>query len=324
MRNLLAILTVLALMSCNSHLDKPIFEKLEVSELKKSIDNDSTFKTTYEYILYVRDTIIKSDMEKVEFADLTYERVHDLMEFASDTTHFNPIRQEIEEEWEKKYGRYDKKVDSISNYWKKYMEENSLERFVKIELAEIYKEYYSYSNGIKNINLGFKITPLKGKIDQLRFSYIIKAKIYEDEEDEYSSIFSSLDKSWCLTTDPITKPVTRYWEVNYSNEKLLKSENLTTFNRDYNIFIEVDEIRKDGVNLSVDDLEIPKVVSNHWDSKDDKLLEGVYKDDIIIEFIDKDYVSEYEYRRNRVNEILKEEDPLAFKFLNLPFESVQK
>jgi len=58
MKKFLTFLTVLTMFSCNSELDKPIFEKLEVAELKKSIDSDSTFKDSYEYILYVRDTVM--------------------------------------------------------------------------------------------------------------------------------------------------------------------------------------------------------------------------------------------------------------------------
>ncbi|QLE01307.1 hypothetical protein HX109_06900 [Galbibacter sp. BG1] len=229
MKKILLLFTAIGLFSCNSHLDKPIFEPLTVNELKESIDNDSLFQKTYEYIVYVRDTVLKTDMEKIKFADLTYEQVYDFAKFSSDTVYFKPINQRIEKEWNEKYGIYVQKVDSISNYWKNYKEENSLEQYVKVELAIIEKEYYSYSSGIRNINLGFRLTPLKGKIDQVRFGYKIEAKINEkDNEDSYSSIYSALDKSWCLTTNPFSKPVVRYWEASYTNEKILKSKTLET------------------------------------------------------------------------------------------------
>lgn len=321
MKKILLLFIAVGLLSCNSHLDKPIFEPLTVNELKESIDKDSLFKNTYEYIVYVRDTILKTDMEKVKFADLTYEQVFDFAKFSSDTVYFKPINERIEKEWNEKYGIYLQKVDSISNYWKKYKEENSLEQYVKVELARIDKEYYSYSGGIRNVNLGFRLTPLKGKIDQIRFGYKIEAKINEkDEEDRYSSIYSSLDKSWCLTTSPFSKPVVRYWEASYSNEKILKSKTLETFNRDYNIYIEVDEIRKDGINMSNDDLNIPKSVTNHWEYENKEYLEDLYVDDIIEEVLGKEYMSEYDYRSQEIDKILKEKYPLVYEFIKAPMK----
>lgn len=319
MKKLLLLFIAIGLFSCNSHLDKPIFEPLTVNELKESIDKDSLFKNTYEYIVYVRDTILTTDMEKVKFAELTYEQVFDFAKFSSDTVYFKPINERIEKEWNEKHGIYEQKVDSISNYWKKYKEENSLEQYVKVELARIDKKYYSYSGGIRNVNLGFRLTPLKGKIDQIRFGYKIEAKINEkDEEDRYSSIYSALDKSWCLTTSPFSKPVVRYWEADYTNEKILKSKTLETFNRDYNIYIEVDEIRKDGVNMGNDDLNIPKSVTNHWEYENKEYLEDLYVDDIIEEVLGKEYMSEYDYRNQEIDKILKEKYPLVYEFIKAP------
>lgn len=319
MKRIIYLLFAVALFSCNSPLDKSIFEPLSVEELKKSIEKDSLFKNTYEYIVYVRDTVLKSDMEKVKFADLTYERIQDFAEFSSDTTYFKPINERIEKEWKEKYGIYKDKVDSISNYWKKYKEENSIEQYVKVELVEIDKEYYSYSNDIRNVNLGFRLTPLKGKIEQIRFGYSIEAKINEkDKEDIYSSIYSSLDKSWCLTTSPFSRPVVRYWEANYTNEKILKYKTLETFLRDYNIYIEIDEIRKDGKNLSNDDLNIPEALENHWKYENKEYLQDLYFGDVVKEVLHKEYMKEYEYRSQEIDKILKEKDPLVFEFIKLP------
>ena len=317
MKKILILLFAIGLFSCNSQLDKPIFEPLTVNELKESIENDSLFKGTYKYIVFVRDTVLKSDMEKVKYADLTYDRIFDYVKFSADTVYFKPINERTEKEWNEKYGFYSEKVDSISNYWKKYKEENSLEQYAKVELAKIDKEYYSYSSGIRNVNLGFRLTPLNGKIEQIRFGFRIEAKINEKENED---IYSALDKSWCLTTSPFSKPVVRYWEANYTNEKILKSKTLETFNRDYNIYIEVDEIRKDGVNMSNDDLNIPKSVINHWEYENKEYLQDLYVDNIIKEVLGKEYLDKYEYRYQEIDKILKEKDPLVFDFLNSPSE----
>jgi len=179
MRKVIFLFLVIGLFSCNTTLDKSIFESLSVEELKVAIEKDSLFKNTYEYILYVRDTVIKSDIEKLKFSDLTYKRVHNFLKFTSDTAYFNPITERIEKEWQEKYGIYKHKVDSVSDFWKKYKQENSIEQYVKIELVAIDKEYYSYSRDIRKVNLGFRLTPLKGKIEQIIFGYSIEAKINE-------------------------------------------------------------------------------------------------------------------------------------------------
>ena len=119
MRNIAIILFVLTLYGCSSHLDKKLFEPLTVEELKKSIDKDTAFQDKYEAIQYIKDSVLKSDIEKAKFADLTYNRVYKLINFSRDTTYFKPVREQLKKEWEEKYGILHKKVDSVSNYWKK-------------------------------------------------------------------------------------------------------------------------------------------------------------------------------------------------------------
>lgn len=323
MKNVLLFFTAIMLVSCNDQLDRSIFEPLTVNELKEAIDQDLLFKNTYEYITFVRDSFLESDMEKVKFADLTYERILEFARYSSDTAYFKPINERIKKEWNESYGIYLKKADSISSYWKKYRDENSLSQYVTIELVRIDKEYFSYSGGIRNVNLGFKLTPLKGKIDQLRFGYRIGAKINEKEdkdEDVFSSIYSVLDFSWCLMTTPFSKPIVRYWEANYSNENILKSKTLETFKRDYNIYIKVDEIRKDGVNISEDDLDIPESVLNHWEYENREFLNDLYVDDIIEEVLGKEYISENKFRSQEIDKILKEKDSLVFEFIRAPMK----
>ena len=315
-RFVLLFLIITLLYSCNGPLDKSIFEQLKVEDLKKSIDKDSLFESTYKSIVYIRDSVLKSDVEKAKFADLTYSRIHKLVKFSTDTVYFKPIRERIEKEWNKKYGVLHTKLDSVSNYWKKYRDDNSLEQYVKVELVQIDKEYYSYSYGLKNVNLGFKLTPLKGQIDQIRFGYNLEAKINEKEKNLYESIYSSLDKSWCLTTTPFSKPTVRYWEANYSNEKILESKSIETLLRDYNVYIEIDQIRKDGKNMSNDDLKIPESIKNHWKYENEEYLKDLYVKDVLKEVLGIDYLPDYEYRLNEINKILKEKDALVFEFLH--------
>jgi hypothetical protein len=317
MRNLCILFIVFLLSSCNSVLDKSIFVPLTVEELKSSIEKDSLFEGTYAYILYVRDSVMKSDLEKVKYADLTYAQIQEYLLFSTDTTYFNPKYERFEKEWNEKFGIYRDQVDSVSNYWKKLIEDNSIEQYIKIELVKIDKEYYSYDNDVRSVNLGFRLTPLKGKIEQVVFGYSIEAKINEKEKDDiYSSI---LDKSWCRATSPFSSPIVRYWEADYTNENILKYKSLKTFLRDYNIHIEVDKIRKDGINMSVDDLDIPQALKSHWKYENNESFPDLYFGDVVKEVLNEEYLEEYEYFGKEKDKILKEKFPLVFEFSGLRY-----
>jgi hypothetical protein len=303
------------LISCDDQLDRSIFKQLTVEELNKSIKKDSLFEQTYKYIQFVKDSVLKTDLEKAKWADLTYSKIHRFVKFSNDTNYFKPIKEKLEKDWIAKYGKYKIKVDSISDYWKKYKEANSLEQYVKIELVQLDKEYYQYIGGVSDVNLGFQLTPLKGTVDQVRFGFLIEPKL--DEDRKYRSIYSSLDKSWCLSTAPFSSPVTRFWEANYRNKNILETKTLETLKRDYNILIEVDKLRKDGINMSVSDLKIPESVDNHWKYENEEYLEDLYIPDIVKELLNEEYIPKYQYRSDEINKILKKKDSLSFQFLKL-------
>ena len=295
MRKLIPFLCIL-IVSCSNPTNKKIFEELTVDELKTAIEKDTLFEDTYKLIELKKDSVLTSELDKVKWSDLTYKRVHDFVKYTADTTISKPLREKFKAQWENQYGGIIKQVDSVSEYWKNYAKENSLDQYVTVELVTLDKEYYSYAGGIRNVNLGFKLTPLKGKIDQMRFGYKIEAKLDEDDtENNYSSILSALDYSWCRMSRPFSKPTTRYWEASYSNEKILKSRSVKTLLRDYNIKIIIDEIRINGQNIDKDDLGIPESIERYWEYENREYLSDLYLDDVAEELLNKEYVRDYEF-----------------------------
>ncbi|WP_421892527.1 hypothetical protein [Marinoscillum sp.] len=291
---------------------------MTIAELKEVIDEDSTFADTYKYIQYTNDSILKSEFDKVKWLDLTYERLHNYTIFSKDTSYFNPIFERLKAEWDTLYAPYLDQVDSLSKYWAKYEYENSIDRYVLIEPAEIYKERYSYSNNVKSVSIGFRLTPLKGRIDQIRFGYRILSKLQEDDnESALSSLLSSYDMTWCRASSPLSKPDILYWETNYTNEKLLKYISFRELIRDYDIVIKIDEIRVNGVNLSDDDLKIPKSIKNYWKYEYHETLHGLYADEVLSECLGIDFLELYEYRWQELNKILKKYDKLSSEFFQL-------
>ena len=139
------------LVSCTSPLKRNIFETLNVEELSTEFKKDSLFEETYKKIQYINDTVLKSELDKVKWAELSYSRIQEFVNYQNDTIVFSGKVELFRKAWKEKYGKYYEKVDSVLKYWESYKEKNSLEQYVKIELVEIYKERYSYSNDIKNV-----------------------------------------------------------------------------------------------------------------------------------------------------------------------------
>ena len=172
------------------------------------------------------------------------------------------------------------------------MADNSLNKYVKVELASIDKEYYDYVGGIKEVNLGFRLTPLQGAIEQIRFNYGYKAKINGDNK--------YYEKHNCISTAPFSIPIVRYWEVSYSDRDDFAGKIVETFLRDYNLYIEVTDVRKNGVNISADDFYVPKAVLECIENeKDYPSLLTLSKDDLIKELINKKYLGKWTIERRK-------------------------
>jgi len=303
---LLFFVVAFVLSSCNSISNKPVSEKLSTAELSKAIKSDTLFTSFYEHIRKEVDDM--SDIKKAKYNDVTYRRLFKYVKFLQDTTYWKPLSEKWEKEWESEYGIYLSKADSVLNYWKKYLEDNSLDKYVQIELARIDKEYYSYSYGLKEVNLGFRLIPLQGAIEQVRFNYGYKAKINGDSK--------YYEKHNCLSTTPFSAPTIRYWEVSYSDRDKFSGYNVETFLRDYNLYIEVTKIRKDGENISTDDFYIPKEVSDCLENENDyPFLFELSKDDLIKGLINKNYLGKRDYRSKKADEIREKKDKLCFDFL---------
>lgn len=293
--------------SCNNISDKPVSDKLSTDELAKTGKQDTLFAGFYENIRKSVDEM--DDIKKAKFNDVTYRRLYKYYKFLQDTTFWKPKTDKWEKEWEKDFGIYLNKADSTLNYWKKYLAENSLDKYVKIELANIRKEYYEYIGELKEVNLGFRMTPLQGSVQQIRFNYGYKAKIHGDN--------NYYEKHRCIETEPLSTPRIGYWKVDYSDRNKFAGKNVETFLRDYNMYIEVVEIRKDGINMSMADFSVPDEVAKCLEVENEyPSLFEMYKDDIIKNLINKNYVGKWEYRKEKADSIREKEDKLCFDFLN--------
>ena len=303
-RIILAITVIIAMISCNKIPNKSIFEKLTTDELAVAFKYDDTFREFYEFIDQVDDV---SDVVKASYSDITYRRFFDYYKILLDSNYWKPLKDEWELEWNNNFSLYLTNADSVLNYWRNFKEENSLDKYVKIELSSIDKEFYSFG-ALSDVNLGFRLTPLQGTVEQVIFTYGYKAKIYEG-----SSLY---DKKRCLSTRTFSSPIVRFWEVGYSDRDLFAGYNAETFKRDYNIYIEVSDVRIDGKNISIDDLGIPEVVSDCFEYENESsYLYDIKKENLIKELIYSDFVAKEDFLLESYSNALKEKDEHCFNFI---------
>jgi len=258
------------LMSCSGYLDKPITDKLTDGELKSSLKIDSVIYNFHNEVLsVVRDTFNISIELKNKYNSLTYGDLYDYYEFNNNTQYFDSIKDNIvKPKWDKEYGFVLDKIDSLYDSY--YSNPIDLEDYVKVELGKVDTEYYGYSGGIREVDLGFRLTPKKGTIQQMVFEYTYKPKIGGKEYTHR-----------CRTTKPFSKSVIRWWGVNYSEEKILGGETPYTIKRDYDFDINILKIRYKNENLSNDEMDIPfelRMRKKYMEENDKNMVASYEKD----------------------------------------------
>lgn len=302
---LFGLITLILISGCSKISNKSVIEPLDTKELSESIKNDTSFANFYEIIRNQIDTM--NNIQKAKYGDITYSRLFKYNKFLSDTNYWNPIDKQSELDWQTKFGHCSAQADSTINFWRNYLMKNSLNQYIKIELVDIQKEYYSYIGEIRQVNLGFRMTPLKGTVQQVIFKYKYKAKIINGDY--------NYKTHRCLNTDPIISSQVGYWEVDFLEKDNFGGENIKSFLKNYDFFIEVVEIRKDNINISFSN-DIPFEVQNYLTEENNaKVISDVYKDILIKNLINKNYISKLEFIIEERKKIMKNKDERCYRFV---------
>ena len=302
-RFFLIVVAIILVSSCSNGLNKSIIEPLSVDELKANM-KDSTFVDFYSLVQEMSDWIKESDIRQAQYGDITYRQVRKFMNHYEDTAYFSKKRKVWKEEYDKVYPNYDQQVDSIMNYWRDYTEQYNMDSLVTIEFSKLWKEYYSYSGGIRAVNIGFLITPLKGKIDQLVFRYEMKTKVNNDGS------ISVWNGHRCVASAPVSSPKVLYWEADYYDEKKLQHLSNEEVKRDYDFNFEIVNVRINGENYEDKLKSVPEPV--YMAIKYCKPDNNYYADDIIKLLIDPNYQDFYDYIQPFIEEDMKKTDSEVF------------
>ena len=86
------------------------------------------------------------------------------------------------------------------------------------------------------------------------------------------------------------------------------------FNQKYDLEIEVTDVRKDGVNYSLDDLNIPEAIQKFW------RVDTPETRDAVAVLVNPSYVNRETYINNKQNEEMKNFDALCYEFVNVSLE----
>ena len=310
MRKTIFILLVFVttITSCSDHgMSKSIIEPLTVEELRANM-KDSTFNDFYDYVQKLRGWIVESDVRQAKYGEISYKRLKKYFTHGQDTVYFNKKEKEWKKAYESMYPDYSKQVDSVITYWRKYKERYNMDSLVNIEFDGLRKEYY-YSGGVRNVYLGFKITPLKGTVDQLIFRYKMKLKVSSDRDK-----MGFYDSHRCVATSPITTSRILYWEVDYSDENALKGRSSSDVKRDYDFSIELVNIRVNGENYEDKLNLIPSPVRDALSLSSSE--HNYYRDEIIKLLLNPEYKGYYDYARPLYDADMKEYDSEVYELLN--------
>ncbi len=307
MKNSILIITLLCLVSCSNIPKKSIEQPLSNKELSTWLKEDTFFVT--QYYKDIRDWWETLDqLEQIKYSEVTYQRLDSYIKFDNDSAMWGPFQRQCKEEWNINYSTSINKADSIIAYWDSISQEHlsMMNKFAKIELKKIDTEYYAYIGGIKNVDIGFLITPLQGGIQQIKFEYAYGAKINETTSNSRS----------CICTSPITSPSLKWWEVPYSERETFGGKTADSFLRDYNMIIKITSIRKDNVNYNIDDINVPKTVKSYLNAQKDEWraqhMLDYYKKDVITALIQPDYVDEWTYYYQKKEKELEKHDKVCF------------
>lgn len=297
------IFVYIVLVACNPIPNKSVFEELTTDEVTSIIKKEPDFSEVYKNIRSFVELTSFSEAQKTQYKDVTYRKLYKYTKHVNDEKYWYIREEKWKNEWNETFSKTLDKVDEKVAYWTDYKEKNSLSRFVKVELSEFYINHYSYHSfisGVDDVYICFNITPLEEVIEQLKFTYSYSYKINNGRGKKSCN---------CICKTPITNTKEYAWEIPYSEKDDFYGMTVSEFLHDYDLIIEITDVRKDGVNYSLDDLDIPEAISNFWKEN------TVEARDAVAVFIDPSYISKKQFLENKKNEELKEYDSLCYDFL---------
>lgn len=331
----LVLLVFLIMFSCSNPADVSIYDDLPIDNLKSMVKTDSLYAEIYESTELMKK--FSSKLDVVNYSGITYQMLYDYRKESDDLLKWNKIKEKYRLEWEKEYSIYDKKFDSIINYWDvKYENERSIDKYIKVEPVGLKTDYYTYTSGIRDASIRFRLTNLSGKtISGTNFRYKIVAKVDDDgDEGVYGPKYdgdTSYIRDWngCRSTAVFNNSTSGLWKVDYSDEDIVGGKSLKTLLETHNIYVIPYKVRVGNKNieaLSLNDIPFEiKMYKEYIEKKDSTFLTAspsamadIYKAKVINEYLNLDFEipGVYDAFDEFRNQELKDKFPLVSEYIN--------
>jgi len=220
--------------------NKSVIDELDLDEVSNLTKKDSLYASIIQESDNTRKKIEGNIVLLSKFKDLTFKEYLEYKKTFEDTTFFNSIVDRSETIHDNLVDSllliYKPKIDSLIVEHKKLYQKINPSSYFRVEFAGIKKEYYSYGDGVKNINIQFKITPLKSPIHGGSFSYEIIPKVTE----------KAVADAGCRFSTYTSRPSYYYWEAPYDIEKEFKQYTTAEIKNKYDFKYTILSVRYKG------------------------------------------------------------------------------
>ena len=313
----LVILAVLA--ACSSPLQKSVLEPLKSKELDRVAGKDKSFLATYS-IVEEKWNYISSSEDSARWRDITYARLHDYrLAIESETLNLSLFTQ-LRGKWENMYNKHSAHADSLILQWKEYLSNNSPDSLITLSFEGI--ELERIRNAKKEID-----TLVKARIRMVPSKFVLDSVIllYSFSKPEESPIYhfpinGQLNeiKYKRKLKEPV---VTKVFPYLLPEVKSALLANDTTYMLKYDIIsayangkcFNADSLQNDLPGSVLAYIEAEKSAEESSPLFDQEY----YKEKIIRELINPDFISQSAYIKINAEYYYKELDSLVFNYLHM-------
>lgn len=303
MKKIILFFAILSLVSCTDYGHKTsIMEPLTDDQLAANMEKDPEFEEMYQGIAILRELLKLDQTAVVKYREITYG---DFIKYNAVTLDKNKVDKMHLQEYPKRESLRHQ-ADSLLNVYHA-LQPDSL---VHIEFTgkTTVKKYSSDMH-----RLCFKVTPLKGSLDEITFSYLIapKSKGYKKYDDKSYKDLSG----YVYDVKDLHGEKTVYDDSYY-----MEDEHLKTLKGDYDVLFEIRRLVYNGMSLSNADRVIRETVEN-WEEcqntwKEDEEAHIKVLDNIARRVFDSSYKTLDSFYKEKIDEKREEEFPLLHELLD--------
>lgn len=299
--------------ACSGPTGRPVSEALTPEQNNRLLKQDPAYGYTITFAEQFRQKAPATDLARA--SELTYARLNDFLTEYLDEAFVRGLRAEGEGEWLAEYGSDNDKADSIEAAWRRFLEENKPESYVRVDLAAILPDQSTY--GTARILL--EVRPLRGPLEQVEGAFGLFERDGEYTVDDGTGFNRfSLDKGLAGPTKVPAWLTYNVWRITdgdipYNMYPDRPGLPLDKLKQKYKFDYAVTSLVKDGRRIrNVDLLEqVPDAVRSYWRAKDkDGEREYAYSR-MVCELVNPQYVSCTEYVRNYADAYFRQKDALA-------------